>query len=324
MDLFDKVPDSRALKHFETYLRQTRKQTVKRNRWLLIGCLFGLSLGTCYILASDELIYNVYFVLLAFVRTLLIKVLPVWDWTRMYTSRCMVNNPFFNNSLDLSECTKCANTTEVVRQSNLTFFNFTKNVYLNHLPIIVEDATQSWPAMKGLTVETLFRLYAEDPVLSEHDLCYFESNIEQLNKPGGADQLFNDYLSGNRRPFKVHWNNCQRETLKIIRSYYSKPYFLPPSVGQTLMGNWFLISVGLQKGPVRFQAVPVNDQWTWLAQIQGRSAVELRPQRICKGTCAVLKSIELNKGDLMMYSRLYQAVYRPLTKEAVLLAQGVD
>ena len=128
------------------------------------------------------------------------------------------------------------------------------------------------------------------------------------------------------------------------------------------MGNWFLISVGLQKGPKRFQAVretrddrvlcpqqhdsncqvPVNDHWTWLAQIHGRSAVELRPQRICKGTCAVLKSIELNKGDLskislnlcqsvfsfvlvsVMYSRLYQAVYRPLTKETVLLAQGVD
>ena len=53
---------------------------------------------------------------------------------------------------------KCANTTEVMRQSNLTFFNFTKNVYLNHLPIIVEDATQSWSAMKGLNVETLFRV----------------------------------------------------------------------------------------------------------------------------------------------------------------------
>ena len=74
MDLFDKVPDSRALKHFETYLRQTRKQSGKRNRWLLIGCLFCLSLLTCYVLASDELIYNIYFVGLAFVRILLIKV----------------------------------------------------------------------------------------------------------------------------------------------------------------------------------------------------------------------------------------------------------
>jgi hypothetical protein len=53
----------------------------------------------------------------------------------------------------------CANTTEIVKQSNVTFFSFTKNIYLNHLPTIIDDATQSWPAMKKLTVKKLFQVY---------------------------------------------------------------------------------------------------------------------------------------------------------------------
>lgn len=118
---------------------------------------------------------------------------------------------------------KCVNTTEVIRQSNITFFNFTKNIYLNHLPVIIDDATQTWPAMKELTVKKLFRvrffifrnssnyfsnfiqLFIGDPVLAEHDLCYFESNIRNNNQPGGADRLFNDYLNGHRRSFIVQW-----------------------------------------------------------------------------------------------------------------------
>lgn len=40
----------------------------------------------------------------------------------------------------------------------MTFFNFTKNVYLNHLPVIIDDATQTWPAMKELTVKSLFEV----------------------------------------------------------------------------------------------------------------------------------------------------------------------
>jgi hypothetical protein len=51
-------------------------------------------------------------------------------------------------------------------------------------------------------------------------------------------------IRSNENSFR---NNCKRETLKVLRAYYHKPYFLPPSVGQTLMGNWFLVSAGFDK-----------------------------------------------------------------------------
>jgi hypothetical protein len=148
--------------------------------------------------------------------------------------------------------------------------------------------------------------------------------MRNYNQPGGADQLFNDYLNGKRRSFIVHWNNCKRETLKVLRAYYHKPYFLPPSVGQTLMGNWFLVSAGFDKDTNRLHKIPLNYNWIWLAQIQGSSLIELRPKYPCEKTCPIIKSVKLNNGNLIMYSRLYEAFYRPLNRETILLAQGVD
>ncbi|CAF2188492.1 unnamed protein product [Rotaria magnacalcarata] len=310
IELIEKEKDSSfSMKSFD---KLDKKKKKSKKKWFIICFLIATFICMYFILSNEILNYDIYFIL------------PFWDWTNIYTRTCFIANPFYNNSLDLSECNKCVNTTEVVTQSNISFFNFTKTIYLNHLPVIIDDATENWPAIKELTIKNLFQLFIDDPVLSENDLCYFESNRRNYNQPGGADQLFNDYINGDLRAFIVHWNNCKRETLKIVRSYYSKPYFLPPSLGQTLMGNWFLISSGFHKGANHLHKVPLNHNWVWLAQIQGSSSIELRPKHPCDRTCSILKSVTLNKGDLIIYSHLYDALYSPLKKETVLLAQGVD
>lgn len=89
--------------------------------------------------------------------------------------------------------------------SNISFFNFTKQIYFNHLPTIIDDATDSWPAVRQLNLDRLVQLFAEDPILSEQDLCQFKSNVRQYNQIGGADRLFDDYLRGKRQPFVAHW-----------------------------------------------------------------------------------------------------------------------
>ncbi|CAF1248020.1 unnamed protein product [Rotaria sp. Silwood1] len=284
-----------SMKHFD---RLKKKRKTSKKKWFIIGFLILTLISMYFILLNEQLTYNIYFVFLSFVRLILIKILPYWNWTKIYTNLCFIANPFFNNSLDVSECNKCVNTTEIIKQSNITFFNFTKSIYLNHLPVIIDDATDSWPAMKELTLKKLFQLFIEDPVLAENDLCYFETNIRNYNQAEGADRLFNDYINGKRRSFIGQWNNCKRETLKVIRSYYNKPYFLPPSVTQTLMGNWFLVSAGFHKGTDYLHRIPLNYDWVWLAQIQGSSLIELRPKHPCETICSILKSVTLNKGDL--------------------------
>lgn len=83
--------------------------------------------------------------------------------------------------------------------------NFTKQIYQNHLPVIVDDATESWKAVQQFNVEQLFQLFSKDPILSEHDLCRFQSNLRQYDRVGGADKLFQDFLNGRRRSFLVQW-----------------------------------------------------------------------------------------------------------------------
>ena len=89
--------------------------------------------------------------------------------------------------------------------SNISFFNFTKQIYFNHLPTIVDDATESWPAVRQLNLDQLVQLFAEDPILSDQDLCQFKSNVRAYNQIGGADRLFDDYRQGKRQPFVAHW-----------------------------------------------------------------------------------------------------------------------
>ena len=38
-------------------------------------------------------------------------------------------------------------------------------------------------------------------------------------------------------------NNCEKESAKVFRQYYRRPYFLPP-MAEAVEGNWFLVSSG--------------------------------------------------------------------------------
>ena len=38
-------------------------------------------------------------------------------------------------------------------------------------------------------------------------------------------------------------DNCEKESAKVFRQYYRRPYFLPP-MAEAVEGNWFLVSSG--------------------------------------------------------------------------------
>ena len=41
-------------------------------------------------------------------------------------------------------------------------------------------------------------------------------------------------------------DNCEKESAKVFRQYYRRPYFLPP-MAEAVEGNWFLVSSGENK-----------------------------------------------------------------------------
>jgi hypothetical protein len=75
-ELIENEKDS-SMKYFdqlEKYLRK-KKKNKSRKKWIIICLLLFLSFFIIYfILSNDELSYNIYFLLLSFVRVILIKV----------------------------------------------------------------------------------------------------------------------------------------------------------------------------------------------------------------------------------------------------------
>lgn len=41
-------------------------------------------------------------------------------------------------------------------------------------------------------------------------------------------------------------DNCEKESAKVFRQYYRRPYFLPP-MAEAVEGNWFIVSSGENK-----------------------------------------------------------------------------
>jgi hypothetical protein len=115
IDLIEKEnAPSVSMKSFE-------KKKKSNKKWWILCFLIILFITIYMIRCNEELSYNIYFVFLSFIRLILIKVspktidllnkfiflfkiLPYWDWTTVYTNQCFITNPFFNHSLDATEC----------------------------------------------------------------------------------------------------------------------------------------------------------------------------------------------------------------------------
>jgi len=72
IELIEKEKDySFSMKVFD---KLKKKKNNFKTKWFIISLLFLLSISIYFILSNDELIYNIYFVLLSFIRLILIKV----------------------------------------------------------------------------------------------------------------------------------------------------------------------------------------------------------------------------------------------------------
>jgi hypothetical protein len=72
IELIEKEKDhSFSMKVFD---KLKKKKNNSKTKWSIISLLFLLSISIYFILSNDELIYNIYFVLLSFIRLILIKV----------------------------------------------------------------------------------------------------------------------------------------------------------------------------------------------------------------------------------------------------------
>ncbi|XP_062595544.1 uncharacterized protein LOC134256883 [Saccostrea cucullata] len=286
-------------------------QKTKR-KLILVGVLIAVIAALYY---CDP----TYRFILAVSRITAIKLIPVWDWTKVHQWECMVDNPLYAGvTLTEEDCDICKDLETVERVTNLSGTDFHDNYLKPELPVIVEDGTKDWAKEKLQTnIETLYKAYKENNALHRNPVCGFHTDTKYNNL-----QLFlHQIVTSDTQSYTADWENCIKEGAKAFRSFYQRPYFLPQTVDIS-DSNWVFVS----KGSVEHHYdVPLSNPFLMLIPLKGQFEIALSPREPCSKVCVDVTA-DLHGGEIMivnMADLLWFKSYRPTgSGENILIGVG--
>ncbi|XP_033628268.1 uncharacterized protein LOC117290814 [Asterias rubens] len=266
----------------------------KRRAWLRRVVLVSLAVAVVAFLFQNTWTYR--WICIASKITAM-KVLPYWDWTPLYDEECILQNPYMvQDKLTEDDCQECVNYNKLEYVYNLTHEMVAEDYLFSNLPFIVLDATKGWKATSEFNADSLKKLFTENKVLRSHNVCQYTNN---------EGQPLADVLAGRASTFHTVWSNCQLQAIKVFRSYYHRPYFLPPMV-EAALENFVAFSSGKSEKASGeededsdFLKHGVVDDLTWFAQIRGNYFIQLRPKQPCDNICSLF-SFVLEEGQTMV------------------------
>ncbi|KAK6643363.1 hypothetical protein RUM43_004868 [Polyplax serrata] len=281
-----------------------RQNNMRRN--LKLFALVGIFL-VCVYTASEVHSVNTHFTALG--RLLMIKMLPIWDWTTMFYETCLISNPMYKGySLQKEDCLTCETLDRVERISEVSFNRLLDDYLVRDRPVIVVDAMTYWPVMNThhFYFENITQTYLKNEKLMDTVPCVLISNI----RPGSNDLLA--FLKRLQSPtldkWFVHWQNCDINAVKALRKFYQRPYFLSTSVAPAHF-NWVLMSSDYNTKV--YKQVELDSGLIILAQLRGSTDFKLTPNSPCNGTCPELSG-SLHEGEMLVFTNfMWSFEYRP-------------
>ncbi|XP_038053850.1 uncharacterized protein LOC119726282 [Patiria miniata] len=236
-----------------------------------------------------------------------VKVLPYWDWTNLYHEECVIRNPYMvAATLTEEDCEMCEGYLKVDVVHNISMDEVTQDYLFDNTPFIVTDATQNWRAFKEFNVDSLKTLYTTNEILRSHDVCEYKDSRKQR---------LAEILSSKDRSFHTKWVNCKLPAIKVFRSFYHRPYFLPPMV-ESALENFVAFSSGRTESPEdnQFLEYYTNEDLTWFAQIRGSYLIQLRAKVPCDTICETLE-VTLQEGQtLVLTNEMWEFWFAPADK----------
>lgn len=127
-------------------------------------------------------------------------------------------------------CMICAGITEVQRVKNISRSDFEKFYSKTGLPVVISDGALTWPALYVFNFNFFKQLYTKNNEYNDAaDECQFFPYKTEFKS---LSEVFNmtaqrARLEPNTKPWYIGWSNCNNRAGKILRKYYSRPYFLP-------------------------------------------------------------------------------------------------
>jgi hypothetical protein len=145
--------------------------------------------------------------------------------------------------------------------------------------------------------------------MNDANFCYFESFGHGFST---AQLYFESFLLKDEAnpKFKVMWENCHKNTSKVLKRLIRRPYFLPAHL-ELLPQNLIFAS---RKTRNKFITLPASFQINFFCQIKGNSIVKMWPATPCPDKCSKKKFV-LQEGEILIFSDSWNIEFKPTNGE---------
>ncbi|XP_026764666.1 uncharacterized protein LOC113523001 [Galleria mellonella] len=229
---------------------------------------------------------------------LMISLLSVkWFYGEFTTKNCAVELPSNSKSLfrPPEDCSMCIGVDEVVRLSNVSAQEFEESYAYGATPVIVTDATANWKAIENFTFQFFANFYRTGKMGTQINDCFYfayKSGLQSLQDVFNMDESRAN-LTGE--PWYVGWSTCYDEETRKLRTFYSRPYFLP-TTAESDMVDWIFMGGPGQGAHMHVDSVK---HMSWQAQIRGRKQWELAPPPECLYHCKWI-TFTVSPGEILV------------------------
>ncbi|KPJ13035.1 hypothetical protein RR48_05423 [Papilio machaon] len=258
----------------------------------------------------------------ALARMLLIRLLPIWDWTPLYYNKCLIQRSqphnLDNDLISPADCISCESIQTIARVSDSNYNEVFNHHLLRGAPVIVEDAHYDWSLSRDLNLTSFI---GDDDRLRDSVPCRVLTNIRLGRQPMDLEEIVSRITSTSIPSWFVHFQNCDIRAVKSFRLLAPRPYFLSPHIPPSHF-NWLLLSKNYDTHRYKFLELDVG--LIIMSQLKGKNFIQLKPRAPCEDICYTL-NLELIEGEtLVLANSLWEVEYRPSKGENVAMLTETD
>ncbi|XP_050088362.1 uncharacterized protein LOC126572776 [Anopheles aquasalis] len=258
-------------------------------------------------------------------RLIMIELLPFWDWTPLYRSKCLIERSGKEGVMEKpgpfrlmpEDCAVCENLGSMPVHANLTYERLYSHGLMSNTPIIVADGVaEPWHEhIRYGGVWSRFMTDVEDLLLNNP--CDFQTNLlfrAPIAKPSAVARMVEllepDVVSnGNEKEngWFVQFRNCAKPTVKRTRLMFRKPYFYPAH-WESPFTSWLLLS-SQYRAPLNI--APNMAGLVIVSQLRSQLNVTLSPRHECAHRCQTQRILLQEQQTLLFSTTLWNFVYSP-------------
>ena len=198
------------------------------------------------------------------------------------------------------DCKMCRGLTSVDRVENITPEQFEAKYAYTGRPVLIVDATKNWTALQTFSFDFFKNIYSEDsPALHNQERnCQFfpyKTSFGSLSEVFNMSQEQSKHKVGTK-PWYIGWSNCDSSAANVLRTHYSKPYFLP-RVAESSKTDWIFMGCPGYGAHMHIDNVGLP---SWQALVTGQKQWVLEPPPECYHECAPRIEVLMQQGDMIV------------------------